>query len=121
MQKKLELEQKKIDAGLVSEKFPRVSSIVIQMTYYQKMANPLLMVRTKYFSPHNYAYFHMQCVAKECVNGGFDMAPPLTRLIKGRKTRGKGKLTCRGKGTALSSDHSSISYEIKIKYNGRRK
>jgi hypothetical protein len=121
MQKKLELKQKKIDAGLVSEKFPKVSNIEIQMTYYQKMANPVLMERTVYFAPDSYAYFHMQCMMKECAEGGFNMAPAITKIIKGRKKSVKGKLSCRGKGDKLPSDHASISYEIKIKYKTKRK
>ena len=113
--------QHRIAAGLVSERFPRVSGIVIQMTYYHKAANPILMVRTVNVIPTGYAYFNMDCMVKDCVDGGFDLTSVITNMVKHHKKLGKGKLVCKGSGkdNTLASDHASIAYEIKIKYNGR--
>jgi len=47
-------------ACLVSDRFPWVSSMVINMTYYQKVSNPVLMVRTVNVFPNAYAYFNME-------------------------------------------------------------
>jgi hypothetical protein len=116
MQKKLELNQKKLDAGFVSEKFPKVSNIVIKMTYYWTPFDTLLMLRTVNFSPKSYAYFHMQCMVEGCVEGGFELTSIVAKLIKGSEKRGKGKLVCRGKGDKLSQNHASIDYEIAVKY-----
>lgn len=115
-QKKTELNQKKIEAGFVSESFPQVSGIVIQMAYYQKLYNSVLMVRTVNIFPDDHAYFHMQCMMKQCTDGGFDLTSAITKLIKGRKKKGTGKLVCCGNGDDLPSDHASISYEITVKY-----
>lgn len=109
--------QRKIAAGLVSERFPEVSDIVIHMTYYQKGVNPILMVRIVNFFPTGHAYFNMDCMIKGCVDGGFDLTPVITKMIKNRKRSGKGKLACNGKGDSIASDHASIAYEITIKYN----
>jgi hypothetical protein len=68
----------KIAAGLVSERFPEVSGMVINMTYYQKVANPVLMVRTLNVFPTDYAYFLMECALKDCVDGGFDLTPVIS-------------------------------------------
>jgi len=111
--------QQKIISGLVSERFPEVSGIVIRMTYYHKAVNPVLMVRTVNIIPTSYAYFNMDCMIKDCVDGGFDLTSVITDMVKHHKKLEKGKLVCSGNGKdhALASDHASITYEIKIQYN----
>jgi hypothetical protein len=112
----MELKQKKIDAGLVSEIYPKVASMVIRMTYYQNMLNPVLMKRTVNVFPDSYAYFDMLCKIKGCENGGFDLTPIIKKMVKGRKKKGKGELTCKGKGDNVKTEHASVSYEINIKF-----
>ncbi len=109
--------QLRLASGLVSERFPDVSGIVIHMTYFHKGVNPVLMVRTVNFFPSGYAYFNMDCMIRDCVDGGFDLTSVITNMLKHRKKLGKGKLVCKGKNDALASDHASIAYEIRIKYN----
>jgi len=113
------MEQKKEDkiaAGLVSEHYPKVSGMVIHMTYYQKASNPVLMVRTVNFFPTSYAYFNMECMIKGCVDGGFNLTSVIYNLVKNHKKSAKGKMSCCGKSDSLSPDHAHISYEISIKY-----
>ncbi len=114
-------EQKKLAAGLVSDRFPRVSSIVVKMTYHQKSSNQVLMVRTVNFSPTSYAYFNLNCLTKKCIHGGFEFTSVITNLIKNRKKSEKGKMVCSGKNDSLASDHARISYEISIIYNKKSK
>ncbi len=109
--------QKKLDAGLVSSLFPKVLNIAVLITYYKKLSNSVLMVRTVNFFPTSYAYFYMDCIMKECVNGGFELTQVIKNLIKKHKKSGKGKMVCNGKNDALASGHTSIDYEINIKYN----
>jgi len=116
-----ERNEKKIAAGLVSERFPKVAGMVIKMTYYQEMANPVLMVRTVNVFPSSHAYFHMQCAVKECDEGGFDLEPIIARMIRGNKRSVKGEMTCSGKGDKLDKNHASISYEIKVRYRNKSK
>jgi hypothetical protein len=117
---KMELnKQRRLEAGLVSERFPEVSDIVIRMTYYQKAVNPVLMDRLVNFWPSQYAYFNMDCMIKGCVDGGFDLTSVITHMIKTHKKTEKGKLICNGKGDTLASDHASVAYQISIKYNGK--
>lgn len=112
--------QNRLAAGLVSERFPKVSSIVVNMTYYQKGINPVLMVRTVNVLPTTYAYFNMECMIRDCVNGGFDLTPIISRMVKGLKKTAKGKLVCKGKNEGLAPDHASIAYEITVKYNNKK-
>ena len=109
--------QKKLDAGLVSDRFPNILNIVILTTYYKKLSDSVLMIRTVNFFPTSYAYFHMGCIVKECISGGFELTSVITKLIKNHKKSGKGKMLCNSRNDALAAGHTSISYEISIKYN----
>ncbi len=112
-----ELKKKnRLAAGLVSDRFPEVSGIVIHMTYCHKALNPVLMVRTVNFYPTSYAYFKMECMNKDCINGGFDLTSVISDLIKNHKKSGKGKMSCSGENEALAFDHASIAYKIRIQY-----
>ena len=114
------IKQSKLAAGLVSERFPKVKSLVINMTYYQQGVNPVLMLRTINVLPTTYAYFNMECMIRDCVDGGFDLTPIITRMVKGLKKTVKGKLVCKGKSDGLEADHASILYEITIRYNNKK-
>ncbi len=102
-------------AGLMRERFPKVSGIVIHMTYYQKMPGSVLMERTVNFYPSGYAYFNMRCMARGCENGGFDLSSVIRGLVKNGKKSAKGFLLCHGG----EKGHASIAYRINISY--RRK
>jgi len=108
--------QNRLASGLLSERFPNVSGIVIQMTYYQRGVNPVLMLRTINVHPTDSAYFNMACLIKDCVGGGFDLTPVIAEMVKAHKKAGKGKMVCRGKTDAGVSDHASVAYEISIQY-----
>lgn len=114
---KLELEQKKLDAGTVAERYPQVSGIVILLTYYQNLPNPVLMSRTVNFFPESPAYFHMKCAVRECEGGGFELSPAVASLVRHRKRIGKGKMNCKGRGEGITARHASVAYEIKIAYH----
>jgi hypothetical protein len=110
------IKQKKLASGPLFERFPDVAGIMITMTYYQKGTNPVLMLRTVHIKPVDFAYFHMECMIKGCLDGGFNLAPVIVDMVKKRKKAGKGKLVCNGKIDARSLDHASVDYEISIDY-----
>lgn len=112
--------QNKLATGLLSERFPQISSVVIQMTYYQRGINPILMLRTVNIFPNNSAYFNMECAIKDCIGGGFDLTSVIADMIKGRKKSGKGKFVCSGKIEEQFIDHASIDYEVTIQYNKKK-
>lgn len=117
---KLELKRNTmLAAGLISERYPKVSGIVLRMTYYQRTSDPVLMVRTVNFVPTDYACFRLDCMREECANGGFELAPVISRLIKNVKKSAKGKIVCCGKSEDLRPGHASIAYEITIQYADR--
>lgn len=110
--------QKRLAAGLISERFPRVSSIIIKMAYFHNAINPIV-IRTVYVLPSGYAYFKMECLEKGCTDGGFDLTHLIISMAKSRKKYAKGKLVCKGKGDELSSKHANIAYEVTIEYGSK--
>jgi len=112
-----QLKQKKIAAGLVSDRFPEVSGMVIQMTYFRKGLNPVLMLRTVNVFPTAYAYFNMDCMISGCIDGGFDLSPIIKEMVKKHTKLRKGTLVCCGKNADLASDHAHIDYEVTITFN----
>ncbi len=121
LEKQEQLKKNKLAAGLVSERFPGVSEIVFRMTYYQKISQPVLMVRTLNFISTDYAYFRMECMRDECTNGGFDLTAAVAALVKSRKKTSKGKISCCGKNETLAPGHASIVYEITIQSDNAKK
>jgi hypothetical protein len=107
--------QQRLESGLISEHFPKVSSIVIDMTNSYGKINPITVLRTLNFWPNSYAYFNIECLSKGCLDGGFDLNPVITMMIRGHKESGKGEIVCDGNN--ISSDHSNIHYKINIQYN----
>jgi hypothetical protein len=110
---RMEREQRKLDAGFMSARFPEVASIVISMMYNQKGIQNSLP-RVVNFFPGSYALFRIDCLNKQCVDGGFDLTSVITGMIRNRKKATKGNLSCEGDG--LSADHSTIDYEVAIQY-----
>jgi hypothetical protein len=107
-----ERRQQKIDAGLVTTIFPDVESIVINMTYRQRGLSQSLP-RIVNFFPGSYAFFTVDCLNKECVEGGFDFSRIINGMVSNHKTASKGELGCQG---GPSTGHSDIVYEVAINY-----
>jgi len=107
--------QQKVESGLVSEHFPKVSSIVIDVRNSYGKINPITVLRTLNFWPNSYAYFNIECLSKGCLHGGFDLDQVVTTMVRGHKGSREGEIVCDGNN--LSSDHSNIHYKINIRYN----
>jgi hypothetical protein len=111
----------KQEAKLMSDRYPNVSTIVVQLTYYHKAGKSVLMKRTVNFFPTSHAYFKMDCIIKDCDGTGFDFTRIISKLVKNKKKSAKGEMACHSETGGRSSEHSSISYEITIKYGKRAK
>lgn len=111
-----EKKSRMLAAGLVSERFPGVSSIALRLTYYQKTVTPVLMERTLNFCPSSYALLHMNCLRDGCAEGGFDLAPVINGLVKNRKTSGAGRIACHGARHSLGPGHAVLAYHVNIEY-----
>ena len=105
--------QQRHDAGSVSKRFPEVVDIVINMTYYNQRGIKSVL-RTFNFSPTSYAFFRVDCLSRNCVDGGFELTPIVTTMIRNRRVGTKGVLSC--EGSDPSGDCSDIAYEVAIHY-----
>jgi hypothetical protein len=110
---RIEKNQEKLDAGFVSTHFPGVAGIVISMMYKQKgVANPIQRIVN--FFPGSYAFFRLDCLSDDCVDGGFDMSRIITSMIRNHREGAEGELGC--DDTGPRTDHSNIAYEVAIQY-----
>ena len=111
-QEKLKKKQDKIDSGLVSLHFPGVSGIVIRMTYNQDGARTVHRVLNYY--PSSYAFFRIDCLSDDCVDGGFDLDRIIYGMVRNHREESKGELVCDDSGPRPG--HSKIAYEIEVQY-----
>lgn len=110
---RMERIKQRADSGLMSKHFPKVASIVINMSYKQKgVAKPIL--RTLNFYPSSYAFFRVDCLSDDCIDGGFDLTKIISSMIKSSRQTVKGELGC--ESGSPSAEHSAITYEVAIKY-----
>jgi hypothetical protein len=112
---KMEKRKLKLESGLISEHYPEIASIFIKIKNSYGKKNPINIARDFKFLPDSHAYFTVECLNKNCADGGFDMAKVIISMIKNHKLTGEGELLCNG--TSLPSDHSHIAYKITINYN----
>jgi hypothetical protein len=110
---KADKQQQKIDSGLMSSLFPEVKNIVIDMQYSQQGLRDCVP-RIVNFYPVSYAFFRVDCLNKECVDGGFDFTRILYKMVRNKSSVTKGEMNCAGNSGA---PHSSITYEVSIQYN----
>ncbi len=109
---RIERMQQRLEAGSVAKRFPDVAEIVINMTYNQRGIKAIL--RTFNFFPGSYAFFRVDCLSKDCVDGGFDLTQVITTMIRNRRAEAKGELSCEGNDP--SANPSAIVYEVAIQY-----
>lgn len=98
---------------MMDTQYPDVAGIVIRMIYNQRGIQKSLPRLINFF-PGSYAMFRIECLNKECRDGGFDLTQVITGMIKNHRETAKGDLSCEGDGP--SADHSTITYEVAINY-----
>ena len=108
-----ERERLKLEAGIMSDRFPEVSSIVIKLKYVK--AGTTSLVRTLNFYPESPAFFRMTCLGEGCENGGLDLTRVITGMIKKHEKSAKGDLRCKNRDPAVI--HAAMAYTIALKYS----
>jgi len=104
--------QQRIEAGLVSELFPKVTQIAISMLYSQAGALKPLS-RTVNFFPESSATFKLNCLCSECVDGRFDFTKIISTMVSTRKAISKGEISCE---SCSAPECSDVAYSVTIKY-----
>lgn len=108
-----ERKRQTLAAGLMSERFPDVSSIVLTMNYGR--GTRLAVFRTLNFYPGSSAFFKISCLSEGCDHGSLDLTHSFRRMIGGRETSSKGELSCDNKDAAIV--HPRVEYQVAITYS----
>ena len=112
MSAKAKEKQRRLDSGIVSELFPKVTEIAISMLYSQAgVLKPLS--RTVNFFPDSAAEFKLNCLCADCVEGRFDFTKIISAMVKTRKTISKGEISC---DSCPAPECSDAAYSVTIKY-----
>lgn len=108
-------EQKRqiVAAGLMSDRFPGVASIVVTMNY-TRGGYPAVL-RTLNFLPGSNAFFRISCLGEGCDDGALDMTYLMHRMIRSREKSAKGELVCENNDAAVV--HPSVDYKVAITYS----
>jgi len=114
---RMEKTQQRLDAGLISRRFPEVSSIVVDMKHHREGITAILLLRTLNFSSDSHAYFHVECLNRDCrdCTEGFDLEHVVAAMVRSHAFSREGELDCKGNG--LTSGHVNINYKVTIQYN----
>ena len=108
-----ERKRQMLAAGLVSERFPDIASIVVTMNYSRGSFAAVL--RTLNFYPGSPAFFRISCLGEGCEDGGLDLTYVLHRMIRAREKSAKGELSCDNRDAAIV--HPRVEYQVAITYS----
>ncbi len=110
---KTDREQQKSEAGRLSEVYPKVTKIVINMRYAQTgVLDPLSRIIN--FYPDSSARFTVTCLCSDCIEGVFDFTKIIRSMVRTRKTVSKGAISCE---SCSSPECSDVAYSVNIKYS----
>jgi len=114
---KLERMQERQDAGLISQRFPEVSSIVVDMEHNRKGISDIHLLRTLNFFSDSHAYFRVECLNRDCrdCTDGFHLDQVVAAMIRNHTASKEGELNC--EGNSITSRHVNVSYKVTIQYN----
>ena len=109
---KTEEKQRRTEAGLVSDLFPKVTEIAISMLYSQA-GDEKPLSRTVNFFPGSSAIFKLSCLCADCAEGRFDFTEIISAMVRAGKTVSKGEINCEHCSAPECSD---VAYSVTIKY-----
>jgi hypothetical protein len=113
--------QQKHDTDLISKRFPEISGIVVDMIHHRSGISPILILRTLNYSAGSHAYFHVECLNRDCrdCTAGFELDQVVSAMIRNHSSSTEGRLDC--EGNSLTSGRVNISYKITIQYYENKK
>ena len=108
-----ERKRQELATGLLSDRFPNVSSIVVTMNY--GLGSRSAVLRTLNFYPGSHAFFRISCLSEGCDEGVLDLTRPIQKMIRSHETSAKGELSCDVNSPEVV--HSDVDYRVAITYS----
>jgi hypothetical protein len=104
--------QQEIEAGLVSERFPKVKMIRVEVRFHDA-TGAQVQRRIRELPPDAYAIFEMKCPLDAAP---LDLKPTVMRMVHDKEKKKAGEVKCAG---AQADTQHSAAYQIEIEYRKR--
>jgi len=104
--------RQRLEAGLISDRFPSVARIVVTVNYRREKYSSVL--RTLNFSPESPAFFRISCLGEGCEDGGLDLTRVIRGMIRRRERTASGELRCDNRDPEVV--HAGADYKVAITY-----
>ena len=80
----------------IAEQFPRVRELVLEIRFTGAENKPLLSPYKQLYSGDMRAFFELQCPARDCTGGGFDLSVAAADAARSRDGIKRGTKQCHG-------------------------
>lgn len=107
-----ERKRQTLAAGLVSDSFPGVESIVVTMDYRKGTFSAVH--RTVNFFPGSAAFFKISSLGEGCDEGGLDLTNLIRKMVRSREKSAKGEFSCEHNVPEVV--HPIVDYVVSITY-----
>lgn len=108
-----ERKRQMLDAGLMADRFPDVSSIIVTMDYSRGTFSAVH--RTMNFYPGSPAFFKISSLGEGSDEGGLDLTRFIHKMIGSHQKLAKGAFNGDRKDPAIV--HPNVDYEVAITYS----
>ena len=103
------------------DRFPRVASLVIEMSFKESEWGTTSALKRRSYDSTSKAFFEEECLYHECIEGGFDLSEPVSDLINSGNQSSSSFLICQGwRDEARVDRHMcllTMKYTIKVTYS----
>lgn len=116
-----EQSQRVKDASTLSEKFPQLKSLSVDLAFYNSGgASRSSEIKYTVNVQNAKSVFRFQCQNNECIRGDFDLSDEITRAVIDHRTSATGEMCCQGwmSKTTVGSIHCNtvLRYRLSLEY-----
>jgi hypothetical protein len=106
----------------ISELLPSVKAVRINLTFEDPNRPGKQTPKQLTFRPEQKAFFHIPCLFRKCVGGGFDLAPVVRGAMRAHAVSVFGEQKCQGwqqsERIGMHRCWLKARYDIQIEYGG---
>ena len=105
----------------VSQQFPRVSELVLEIRFTGAQNKPLLSPYKQIYTGDMQAFFALQCPSKECAGGGFDLQAAVARAAGRPGGIGHEQMSCSGVRTDSEARGQPCPIEMVVDIEAKKR